>query len=95
MAVQYLEITFRNYLILEVLRGASILRVFLRNTRRLVIFFYQLLQEYFFSPLPSCGTPVPSTLSYALTRDADTALPVCAALAWLPWSRDHFAGERC
>ena len=34
-------------LILEVLRGASILRVFLRNTRRLVIFLYQLLQEYF------------------------------------------------
>jgi hypothetical protein len=48
----------------------------------------------FFSPLPSCGTPVPSTLSYALTRDVDTGLPVCAALAWLPWSRDYFAGER-
>ena len=47
MAVQYLDITFRNYLILEVLRGASILRVFLRNTGRLVIFFYQLLQESF------------------------------------------------
>ena len=47
MAVEYLEITSRNYFILEVLRGASILRVFLRNTRRLVIFFYQLLQESF------------------------------------------------
>ena len=30
---------------------------------------------------------------YALTRDVDTVLPVCAALAWLPWSRDHFADE--
>jgi hypothetical protein len=39
--------TFRNSKILEVLREASILRVFLRNTRRLVIFFYQLLQESF------------------------------------------------
>ena len=39
--------TSRNSKILEVLRGASILRVFLRNTRRLVIFFYQLLQESF------------------------------------------------
>ena len=48
MAVEYLEITFRSYLILEVLRGASILRVFLRNTRRLVILFDQLLQELFF-----------------------------------------------
>ena len=47
MAVEYLEITQVLYFILEVLRGASILRVFLRNTRRLVIFFYQLLQEYF------------------------------------------------
>ena len=47
MAVDYLEITFRSYLILEVLRGARVLRVFLRNTRRLVIFFYQLLQESF------------------------------------------------
>ena len=47
MAVEYLEITQVLYFILEVLRGASILRVFLRNTRRLVIFFYQLLQESF------------------------------------------------
>ena len=54
MAVEYLEITSRNYLILKVLRGASILRVFLRNTifweillGHLVIFFYQLLQEFF------------------------------------------------
>ena len=47
MAVEYLEITQVLYSILEVLRGASILRVFLRNTRRLVIFFYQLLQESF------------------------------------------------
>jgi hypothetical protein len=47
MAVEYLEITQVLYFILEVLRGASILRVFLRNTRRLVIFFYQLLQELF------------------------------------------------
>ena len=31
MVVEYLEITFRSYLILKVLRGASTLRVFFRK----------------------------------------------------------------
>ena len=40
--------TFRNSKILEVLREASILRVFLRTTRRLVIFFISCCRSLFY-----------------------------------------------